>query len=89
MRENNTKKISNTDWKHLEQMTDAEIDVSDIPPLDESFFKNATLRIPLPKKAVPLRLDSDLLDWFKEQGKGYQARINAILRVYMQAMKSR
>ena len=83
------KKRSGTDWKRLGRMTDTEIDVSDIPPLDESFFKNATLRIPTTKKAVSLRLDADLLDWFKEQGKGYQTKINAILRVYMRAMKSR
>ena len=89
MKESNTKRKSGTDWKRLERMTDAEIDVSDIPPLDGSFFKNATVRMPRPKKAVSLRLDSDLLDWFKEQGKGYQTKINAILRVYMQAMKSR
>jgi len=89
MKEQNTKKKSGTDWSRLERMADAEIDVSDIPPLDESFFKRATVRMPLPKKAVSLRLDSDLLDWFKEQGKGYQTKINAILRVYMQAMKSR
>ncbi len=89
MKGKNTKKKSGTDWKRVERMTDAEIDVSDIPPLDESFFKNATVRMPQPKKAVSLRLDADLLDWLKGQGKGYQTRINAILRVYMQAMKSR
>ena len=89
MKGKNSKKKSGTDWKRLERMTDAEIDISDIPPLDESFFKNAAVRMPLPKKAVSLRLDSDLLDWFKEQGKGYQTRINAILRVSMQAMTSR
>ena len=89
MKEKDMKKKSRTDFKRLERMTDTEIDVSDIPPLDESFFKDATWRMPGPKKAVSLRLDSDLLDWFKKQGKGYQTRINAILRVYMQAMKSR
>ena len=82
------KRTTGTDWKRLERMTDEEIDVSDIPPLDETFFKNATLRIPSSKKAVSLRLDADLLDWFKEQGKGYQTKINAVLRVYMRAMQS-
>lgn len=89
MKEKDTKRKSRTDWKRLERMTDAEIDVSDVPPLDESFFKKATLRMPMAKKAVSLRLDSDVLDWFREQGKGYQTRINAILRVYVKAMKSR
>jgi len=88
MKEKDTKKKSRTDWKRLTRMTDTEIDISDMPPLGEAFFKKAALRMPGPKKAVSLRLDSDLLDWFKEQGRGYQSRINAILRVYMQAMKS-
>ena len=88
MRKYNTKRKSDTDWKRLERMRDEEIDVSDIPPLDEAFFKNATLRMPTSKNAVSLRLDSDLLDWFREQGKGYQTKINAVLRVYMRAMRS-
>ncbi len=88
MKENNMNRKSGTDWKRLERMTDEEIDVSDIPPLDEEFFKNATLWMPSSKKSVSLRLDSDLLDWFKGQGKGYQTRINAVLRVYMRAMKT-
>ena len=89
MKENNTKRKSGTDWKRLERMTDEEIDISDIPPLDETFFKNATLRMPTSKTSVSLRLDSDILDWFKDEGKGYQTRINAVLRVYMRAMKTR
>ena len=88
MKENNTKMKSGTDWKRLEKMTDKEIDVSDIPPLSADFFKNATLRMPTSKKAVSLRLDSDLLDWFREQGKGYQTKINAVLRVYMRAIQT-
>ncbi len=88
MSEKNTKRKSGTDWKRLERMTDEEIDVSDIPPLDEAFFKNATLRMPAIKKAVSLRLDSDLLDWFKQQGRGYQTKINGVLRLYMRAMKT-
>jgi len=88
MKEKNTKRKSGTDWKRLERMTDEETDISDIPPLDVVFFKNATLRMPTSKKAVSLRLDTDLLDWFREQGTGYQTKINAVLRVYMQAMRS-
>ena len=88
MKESNTKRKSGTDWKRLERMTDEEIDVSDIPPLDGEFFKNATLRMPTKKKSVSLRLDSDILEWFKSEGKGYQTRINAVLRVYMRAMKT-
>ena len=83
MKEKNLKKQSNTDWKRLENMPDKEIDFFDIPELDESFFKAATLRMPKNKKSVSLRLDADVLNWFKSQGRGYQTKINAILRMYM------
>lgn len=66
-------------------MKDSEIDVSDIPKLDVAFFERAELRMPRPKKAVSLRLDPDVLEWFKEQGHGYQTRINAVLRMYKEA----
>ena len=85
MRGNDTKKKSGTDWKRLRNIKDKDIDVSDIPPLDDAFFKNATLRMPENKRAVSLRLDADVLDWFKHQGRGYQTKINAVLRLYMQA----
>ncbi len=41
------------------------------------------------KQSVTIRLDSDVLTWFKEQGKGYQSRINKLLRVYMDAHQTR
>ena len=85
MNVNSTKKVSRTDWKRVDAMTDKDIDTSDIPPLDEEFFKNATLRIPKTKSTMTMRLDSDVLDWFKSQGGGYQTRINAVLRMYMEA----
>ena len=85
MNVNSTKKVSRTDWKRVDAMTDKDIDTSDIPPLDEEFFKNATLRIPKTKSTITMRLDSDVLDWFKSQGGGYQTRINAVLRMYMEA----
>jgi uncharacterized protein (DUF4415 family) len=61
---------------------DSEIDYSDIPPVTEDFGKNATRgRFYKPTKtSTTVRLDSDVLDWFKRQGKGYQSRINAVLR---------
>ena len=85
MNVNSTKKVSRTDWKRVDAMTDKDIDTSDIPPLDEEFFKNATLRIPKTKSTITMRLDSDVRDWFKSQGGGYQTRINAVLRMYMEA----
>ena len=49
----------------------------------------ARLVIPEPKKPVSIRLDADVLEFFKAQGKGYQTRINAVLRAYMEAQKQR
>ncbi len=80
------KTLSKTDWQRLEVMTDADIDTSDIPELGADFFARAELRNP-PKQPVTLRLDADVLDWFKEQGQGYQTRINKLLRLYMQAQQ--
>ncbi|MCL2830363.1 MAG: BrnA antitoxin family protein [Betaproteobacteria bacterium] len=71
--------------KSLAEMPDSEIDFSDIPPLDENFWKNA-VRNPFykpTKTSTTVRVDSDVLAWLKSQGKGYQTRINAILREAM------
>jgi uncharacterized protein (DUF4415 family) len=66
-------------------MSDGDIDSSDIPKLDESFWKAAKLTMPEPKDRVTIRLDHDLVEWLKKNGGGYQTRINAILRSYMNA----
>lgn len=71
--------------KALATMPDSDIDFSDIPPLDDSFWKNA-VRNPFykpTKTSTTVRVDSDVLVWLKVQGKGYQTRINEILREAM------
>ena len=77
-------KTSKTDWKRLAEMDDDTIDISDISELDDEFFQNAELRVPA-KQPVTLRIDEDVLVWFKAQGKGYQTRINTLLRHYMES----
>tara|TARA_R110002095_G_scaffold130646_1_gene113371 strand:+ start:992 stop:1258 length:267 start_codon:yes stop_codon:yes gene_type:complete len=71
----------------LASMPDEDIDTSDIPELDEEWFAKAEWRPPVTKEQVTLRLDVDILRFFKAQGKGYQTRINAVLRAYVDAMK--
>jgi uncharacterized protein (DUF4415 family) len=66
-------------------MKDAEIDYSDIPPLDKSFFIKATEVWPPLKKQLTIRLDADVLKWLKAHGRGYQTRINRILRMAMES----
>ncbi|MBI5593334.1 MAG: BrnA antitoxin family protein [Deltaproteobacteria bacterium] len=63
-------------------MMDEDIDLSDIPELDDNFFRKATLVLPKPKAVVTLRVDADVLQWFKARGKGYQTLMNAVLKEY-------
>jgi uncharacterized protein (DUF4415 family) len=76
-------KQSNTDWKQLASMDDEKIDTRDIPELDKNFFANAEICVPT-KQPVTMRLDADVLEWFKSEGQGYQTRINQLLRKYME-----
>jgi uncharacterized protein (DUF4415 family) len=78
------KNTSKTNWERLSSMKDKDIDTSDIPELDDAFFRQADLRVP-PKQPVTLRVDTDVLAWFKSQGHGYQTRINKLLRGYMES----
>ncbi len=78
-----------TDWRRLRRMTDEEVHAAiledrEVRPTDEDFWKSARLVIPQPKKTITIRLDADVLAWFRRQP-GYQTRINAILRAYMNA----
>ena len=76
---------SKTDWARVKALKDDQIDYSDSPKIDAAFFKNARLRLPEPKEAITIRLDRDILEWLRQQGTGYQTRINAVLRAYMEA----
>jgi uncharacterized protein (DUF4415 family) len=73
--------------KALAAKPDSAIDHGDIPPLDDAFWRNA-VRNPVyrpTKTSTTVRLDNDVLLWLRSQGKGYQSRINAILRREMLA----
>ena len=90
MKKNSTSNKSGTDFKRLDAMTDADIDFSDIPEVTPEMFAKGIVRRglkPITKKQLTLRLDSDLIEWFKEQGQGYQTKMNALLRAYMEEHK--
>jgi uncharacterized protein (DUF4415 family) len=74
-----------TGWAKLQKMTDQDIDYSDIPRTDAKFWENAQVVLPPVKTHLSLRLDEDIVEWFKQQGAGYQTKINAVLRSYVQA----
>jgi uncharacterized protein (DUF4415 family) len=85
-------KTSETDWERIRNMPDDEIDFSDLPELTPEMFANAVVRknfkiIPK-KRQLTLRIDQDVIAFFKEEGRGYQSRINQLLRAYMDAHKA-
>lgn len=84
----NTKRRSTTNWKRIDATRDEDIDFSDIPKQGPNFFANAILW-PGPKKQITLRIDPDVLAFFRKQGRGYQTTINAVLRKYIDAQKGR
>ena len=77
-----------TDVERLDAMSDDDIDYSDNPATDAAFWAQAQVKLPEHKKGIYIRLDQDVLEWLKSQGAGYQTRINAVLRQYMDAQRS-
>ena len=82
--------ISKKRLAEIAAIPDDKIDTSEIPEMDEEFFATARLVMPpgASKKAVSLRVDEDVFDWFKSQGKGHLSRMNAVLRAYMLANRT-
>lgn len=83
------KKLEKQKLKPIEKRADSSINYSDIPELDDYFWEHAKIEYPENKKTITLRMDSDVLEWFRSSGKGYQTRINAILRSYFEANKKK
>ena len=82
---NAKKKSIKSDLKRVDKLRDGQIDYSDIPALDDTFFTKAVVELPKIKDVVTLRIDHEILQWFKKSGKGYQTRINAVLKAYVAA----
>jgi uncharacterized protein (DUF4415 family) len=84
-----------TDWKRVDAMSDTDIteamasDPDTFEP-EPAWFANALILRPhQPKERLTVRFDADMVHWFKEQGGGYQTRMNAILRAYYEAQKAK
>lgn len=72
--------------EELAALSDEKIDYSDIAELGASFWNDAKIVFPEDnKKQLTLRLDADIVEWFKSQGKGYQTRMNAVLRSFYES----
>jgi uncharacterized protein (DUF4415 family) len=85
---------SRTDWDYLDRVTDAEIEAAMARDPAWADFKDvdwseAVLVIPPKKKAISIRVDEDVLDYFRKEGAGYQRRMNAVLRSYMQQKRKK
>ncbi len=85
-----------TDWERVNARTDAEIEAAaladpDAPPLDDQFWEKARVVVPprIPQPHQGVRLDADVIEWFKAQGPDWQTRMNAVLRSYVEAQKHR
>jgi uncharacterized protein (DUF4415 family) len=93
MKKKNITRKSETDWERLRNMRDEDIDLSDLPEVTPEMFAKAVVHKnfkPLPpKRQLTLRIDNDVVEFFKEQGRGYQTKINQLLRAYMEAHKAR
>jgi uncharacterized protein (DUF4415 family) len=82
---------SHTDWTKVDAMTEEDLEAAIRSDPDEGAahlhldWSKAIIGMPSPKAMVNMRLDRDVLDWFREGGRGYQTRINAVLRSYMQS----
>ena len=84
-----------TDWERVRSLTDKMIEESirsdpDVAPLlDEEWFKSAKLVLPERKVPISMRVDREVLEWFRAQGSRYQSRMNAVLKAYVQAHSKR
>ena len=77
--------ISKERLVQIEALPKDHIDFSDIPEMDAAFFETVRLVMPVgtTKKAISIRVDDDVLQWFKAHGNGHLSRMNAVLRAYM------
>jgi uncharacterized protein (DUF4415 family) len=81
--------ISAKRLQEINNIPDELIDTSDIPELDDDFWEKAKLVKPITQKSISLRVDSDVLEWFKNQGKEYQSLINSVLRSYVEHQRNK
>jgi uncharacterized protein (DUF4415 family) len=94
MKQKSSSGTSKTDWKRVRAMRDKDIRLTDEhPQADVKHIVRGIARQGLkplaPKQSISLRVDADVLEWFKSQGVGYQTRINAVLRAFRDASTSK
>jgi uncharacterized protein (DUF4415 family) len=85
---------SRTDWARVRAKTEEDLDHDiasdpDFKDIPKDWYKNAEAVMPSTKKLLSLRLDADVVDWFKQRGPGYQTRMNAVLRAFVQQKRKK
>jgi uncharacterized protein (DUF4415 family) len=81
-------KETKTNFEKLAAMSDDDIDCSDIPELSKEFLASAKWMIETPEKEqITIRIDKSVLDFYRQTGRGYQTRMNAVLRAYAETEK--
>jgi uncharacterized protein (DUF4415 family) len=89
MKKKATLKKSGSDWRRLSSKASSAVDTSDIPEISPEQFARAVVRRGLKpsvsKVQLTIRIDRDVLEWYRQKGRGYQTRINDLLRAYMEA----
>jgi uncharacterized protein (DUF4415 family) len=89
MKKKNISHKSQTDWDRVDKIKNKDIDISDNPEVTPEMFAKSIIRKGLKpvmrKTQVTLRIDEDVLSWFKNQGPGYQTHINSLLKAYKEA----
>lgn len=78
-----------SDLARIDKLRAEDIDYCNIPELDDKVFAQPLVPSPPRKEPITIRVDADVLEWFKQQGRGYQTRINQVLRRYMQVATER
>lgn len=83
-----------TDWQRVDALTDEQVHAAaladpDARPTTPAFWHDAQVVHPLPKESITIRVDRDVVDWFRAEGRGYQARINAVLRAFVDQERGR
>lgn len=83
MQKKGDKKARKSDWERLKRMPDEKINLGDIPELTDADFANAEVGTLVSKIPLSIRLDQDVVEWFRAQGPGYQTRINEVLKKHI------
>ena len=79
-----------TDWARVDALTEDEVDAAvDRDEEGEFDWSTTQVGIPGPKQQLTVRFDLDVIEWFKTQGAGYQTRMNAVLRSFVEAQKQK